>query len=79
MKELWINSGVNRKLQINNENTERAERFTYLGSEVTADGGALEDVKTRIKKANGIFIQLYPLWKIRTHLEKLRFVFSTEM
>jgi hypothetical protein len=39
------------------------EPFTYLGSEVTADGGALEDVKTQIKETNGTFLQLYPLWK----------------
>jgi hypothetical protein len=54
---LRIHSGVNRKLRVNNEDTERVERFTYLGSEVTADG-ALEDDKTRIKKANGTFVQL---------------------
>jgi hypothetical protein len=63
MKELRINSGFNRKLHVNIEDIERVELFTYLGSEVTADGGALEDVKTQIKEANGIFLQLYPLWK----------------
>jgi hypothetical protein len=39
------------------------ENFTYWGREVSADGGAIEDVKTRIKKANGTFVQLYPLRK----------------
>jgi hypothetical protein len=30
---------------------------------VTADGGAIDDVKTRIKKANGTFVELHQLWK----------------
>jgi hypothetical protein len=34
-----------------------------LGSEVSANGGVFQDVKKRIKKANGTFVQLYPLWK----------------
>jgi hypothetical protein len=46
---------------------------------VTADGGALEDVKMRIKAANGTFVQLYPLWKNKNISRKLRFVFLTAM
>ena len=26
-------------------------------------GGTEEDVASRIKKANGVFVQLYPVWK----------------
>ena len=37
--------------------------FVYLGSVITKDDEALEDVKNRIRKANGAFVQLYPIWK----------------
>jgi hypothetical protein len=30
---------------------------------VTKGGGAKEDVRNRIRKANGAFVQLYPVWK----------------
>jgi hypothetical protein len=42
---------------------ENVDSFTYLGSEVTKDGGAVQDVSQRIRKANGAFVQLYPVWK----------------
>jgi hypothetical protein len=41
----------------------RVEQFGYLGGAVKADGGALQDVQGRIKKANGIFVEIYWLWK----------------
>jgi len=34
-----------------------------LGSVVTGYVGAPQNVKARIKKANGIFVEFYPLWK----------------
>jgi len=37
--------------------------FVYLGSVVSVNGGTEEDVASRIKKANGIFVQLYPVWR----------------
>jgi hypothetical protein len=47
--------------------------FVYLGSKVTTDGGTAQDVVQRIQKANGVFVQLYPVWRnnkisIRTKL-----------
>ena len=36
-----------------------------LGSVVTKEGGAVAYAKTRIRKANAAFIQLYPVWKSR--------------
>ena len=35
----------------------------YLGSVIAKDDGALEDVKNRMRRANGAFVQLYPIWK----------------
>jgi hypothetical protein len=78
-KELRINSGVNRKLHVNNEDIERVERFTYLGSEVTADGGALEDVKHGLRRQMEPSYKSIHCGKIRTYIEKLRFNFLTAM
>jgi len=30
---------------------------------VSESGGIEEDVGNRIKKANGVFVQLYPVWR----------------
>ena len=42
------------------ESIEDVDSFVYLGSKVTKDGGAAQDVAQRIQKANGAFVQLYP-------------------
>ena len=48
---------------IENKAIEPAVSFSYLGSTVTQTGGTCDDVINRIKKANSIFVQLYPIWK----------------
>lgn len=44
-----------------NASVKRIKQFTYLGSVVTVEA-ALKGVTTRIKKANGIFVELCPVW-----------------
>ena len=44
---------------------EIVESFTYLGSLVTATGGADEDVKARIGKARYVFNVLKPVWRAK--------------
>ena len=34
-----------------------------IGSVVSEGGGTEEDVASRIKKANGVFVQLYAVWR----------------
>jgi hypothetical protein len=41
---------------------EEVGSFVYLGSVVSVKGGTEEDVESRIKNANGVFVQLYPVW-----------------
>jgi hypothetical protein len=43
--------------------TEDLDSFIYLGSIIAKDGGVVQDVSQRIRKANGAFVQLYPVWK----------------
>lgn len=54
-KDMRINSKLNQKIQMQKykEEIETVSEFTYLGSIVTTSGGAPEDAKTQIKKANG--------------------------
>jgi len=42
---------------------EEVGSFVYLGSVVSVNGGTEEDVASSIKKANGVFVQLYPVWR----------------
>jgi hypothetical protein len=53
-----INSKIKTKLEVNGNIIEETEKFQYLGSLVKIDGGAEEDVKNCISKANIAFSQL---------------------
>ena len=75
-----VNLHTDLKLTINGREVVHFKCFTYLGGIVTTDGAAVEDVNSRIKKANGAFVQLYPVWRntnilVRT---KIRF-FNTNV
>jgi hypothetical protein len=59
-KERRINSKLITNINVNNVVIERVDKFTYLCSVVTVDRGALHHDKARIKKANGIFVELWP-------------------
>jgi hypothetical protein len=62
IKEMRVNSSTYLVLAIKGREVEQVKSFTYLGSIVTIDSGALEDVHSHIRKADGGFIQLYPVW-----------------
>jgi hypothetical protein len=53
----------NLVLTTNGRDVEQMKYFTYPGSIITTDGGALEGVHSHIKKANGPIVPLYPVWK----------------
>jgi hypothetical protein len=59
-KEMRANvTTTTEKLSIDGKEIDQVDFFTYLGSIMT--GG--EDVRLQIRRANGAFIQLYPIWK----------------
>ncbi|KAF6205810.1 hypothetical protein GE061_019984 [Apolygus lucorum] len=62
-KEMRIKARTDQPLVLRVANVERVDSFFYLGSVVTEEGGSDQDVRTRIRKANGAFVQLYPVWK----------------
>ena len=56
------------------------DKFSYLGSVVSKDGGADEDIKSRISKARHVFRTLTPIWRPSTLslLNKIR-IFNTNV
>ena len=63
-----VSPNTNLVLTINGREEEEVKSFPYLGSRVTIDVGALEDVHSHIKKANGAFMELYPVWRNKIEL-----------
>jgi hypothetical protein len=45
-----------------NKAIKRVHGFTYLGSNVSEDGGTRKDVETRIQKARGASARLRKIW-----------------
>jgi hypothetical protein len=67
-KKMRVNPSTDLTLTVSGRKVEQVRSFTYFGSIVTVDGRALEDVHSHIKKANGAFVQLYPIWKNKSIL-----------
>ena len=57
-----INNKQNTPIQLNGENIRETDKFTYLGSIVSKDGGADNDVKSRTNKARHAFNTLRQIW-----------------
>jgi len=60
-----INNKQEVPIQLQGENIKETDRFTYLGSIVSKDGGADDDVRSRINKARHAFNTLRPIWNSR--------------
>ena len=60
-KGMRVNTSNIQKFRLENTEIKEIESFVYLGSVVSKNGGTEEDVASRIKKANGVFIQLNPV------------------
>jgi hypothetical protein len=67
-----INQAKTKAVRINNKNENtltldekeiRYDKFPYLGSIVTKEGGSMEVVRNKLSKANGAFNQLQKVWK----------------
>jgi hypothetical protein len=50
-----------QKFSLEDTEIEEVESFVYIGSVVSKTGGTEEDLSSRIKKANGVVVQLYPI------------------
>ena len=59
-------------LQIDNQTVEEVEKFCYLGSIISKDGGAEEDVNNRIQKARIAFGSLHRVWLSKRLTRRLK-------
>ena len=57
-----INARNQEKIQINRQDIEEVDQFTYLGATVCKEGGGMKDLKNRLSKARGAFIRLGKTW-----------------
>ena len=47
---------------------------------MSENGGKEEDVASRIKKANGVFVQLFPVWRDHNILKRVKIrIFNTNV
>ena len=56
-----VNTSNTQKFGLEETEIEEVGSFVYLGSVVWESRGTEEDVASRIKKENGVFVQLYPV------------------
>jgi len=52
-----------QKFSLEEMEIEKVGSSVYIGSALSESGGREEDVANRIKKADGVFVQLYPVWR----------------
>jgi len=62
-KGLTVNIPNMQKFRLEETEIEEVGSFVCLRSVVSESGGTEEDVASRIKKASGVYVKLYPVWR----------------
>ena len=75
-----VNTRNANKLELDGEAIDEVENFTYIGSNISKDGGSDRDIQVRIGKARTAFAILTPVWrsKLMSRKTKLR-IFNTNV
>jgi hypothetical protein len=63
IKWMRVNTSNTQKFSLENTEIVEVESFVYLESVVSKTEATAEDVSSRIKKANGVLVQLYLIWR----------------
>lgn len=71
-KVMLLNTKGNPQIQSYGQALESVDKFTYLGSTVTKDGGSAEDIKARIGKARNALIHLKHIWASNVYSKKTK-------
>ncbi|XP_075768013.1 mast cell protease 1A-like [Pelodiscus sinensis] len=71
---MTLNTITQTPIKINNNDLPFTDRFVYLGSIITPDGGSKQDIQNRLSKARNAFISMNNIWKsskysVRTKLK----------
>jgi hypothetical protein len=78
-KGMRVNKSNIQKYRLEETEIEEVGSFVYLGSVMSEKGGTEEDIVSRIKKANGVFVQLYPVWRNHNISNGLKSEYSVPM
>jgi hypothetical protein len=70
-EEIRINTKLKKAITPENRDIKRAPNFTYLGCNVSEDGGAAKDIDIGIQKARGAFSRVRRIWQ-STFIHKTR-------
>jgi hypothetical protein len=62
-KGMRVKTSNIQKFRVDETEIEEVGSIVYLGSVVSVNGGTEEAVASRIMKVNGVFVQLYPVWR----------------
>jgi len=79
-KGMRVNTSNMQKFRLEEMEIEEAGSFVYLRSVVPESGRTEEDVASRIKKANGVFVHLYSVWRNLNILKEVKLrIFNTNV
>jgi len=78
-KGMRVNTSNMQKFRLEETEIEEVGSYVYLGSAVSESGGKEEDVASRIKKANGVFVQLYPVSRNINISKEVKYEYSIRM
>lgn len=59
-------------VELENENLEEVEQFTYLGSIMSKSNATVQDITNRLQKAKSSFVQLNKVWRSPNISQKRR-------
>ena len=79
MKGMTVNTSNMQKFGLEEMEIEEVGSFVYLESVVSVRRVTDEDVASRIKKANGVFVQLYPVWRNLNISKEVKIQISVQM
>ena len=71
-KDIRLKNESTEPFKICGETVETVNDFTYLGSNISADGGGPRDIELRINKARGAFHNLKTVWRAKNIGQKLK-------
>jgi hypothetical protein len=77
---MTVNTSNTQKFRLKNTEIEEVGSFVYLRNVESENGGTEEDVASRIEKADGVFVQLYPVWRHRNISKRVKIrIFNTNV
>ena len=74
-----VNISNMQKCRLEETEIEEVGSSVYPGIVMSESGGTEEDVVSRMKKANGVFVQLYPVWGNLYMSKQVKYEYSVQM